>query len=240
MDHESVPKQEPPLTETSSGISLTWKLIFAGVALVIVGLLAYPLLQEQTSTGASANPDSSAKSPAAAGSEVVIDTEGATAEELFDQGNAYFQAGQLEQAVAAYQKAIELKPDYQAVYANLGVAYYQLEQLDLAAAQYEKALELDPADGEVAYNLGALKLQQALASGQDPKLIDEAIAQLQHSLELAPDLAEPHFSLGVAYAQLNQTEQAIQAFERFLAQDSGLDPRASQEAQRYLESLKSQ
>ena len=55
-----------------------------------------------------------------------------------------------------------------------------------------------------------------------------------------PGLAEPYFSLGVAYGALNQSEDAIQAFETFLARDSGQDPRASQEAKRYLEALRAQ
>jgi tetratricopeptide (TPR) repeat protein len=55
---------------------------------------------------------------------------------------------------------------------------------------------------------------------------------------LNPDLAEPYFSLGVAYNALNQKEQAIEAFETFLARDTGEDPRAGQEAQRYLEALR--
>jgi hypothetical protein len=53
-------------------------------------------------------------------------------------------------------------------------------------------------------------------------------------------LAEPYFSLGVAYKTLNQKEKAIQAFETFLARYKGQDPRASQEAQQYLEALRQQ
>jgi tetratricopeptide (TPR) repeat protein len=88
--------------------------------------------------------------------------------------------------------------------------------------------------------LGALYIQQALLSGDtpDPALLDQAITQLKQAAELNPDLAEPYFSLGVAYNALNQKEQAIEAFETFLARDTGEDPRAGQEAQRYLEALR--
>jgi len=142
--------------------------------------------------------------------------------------------------VTAYQKAIELDPGLQAAYANLGVAYYQLGEFDRAASQYKKALELDPEDIEVTYNLGALYLQQALsAEGQyDPELLQQAVTQLENVNEQAPDLAEPYFSLGVAYSILNQNDRATEAFEAFLARDSGQDPRASQQAKRYLETLR--
>ena len=162
-----------------------------------------------------------------------------SAEEFFQEGNSFAQSGQLQNAVTAYQKAIELDPEYQAVYANLGVVYYQLEQLDLAAQQYEKALELNPDDGEVTYNLGALNLQRALISGTDPdpELMTQAISLLERALELSPGLAEPYFSLGVAYIAQNNKEKAIESFQSFLEKDSGNDPRASQEAQRYLDTL---
>jgi len=220
----------PPAPE-SQGIGMVWKIVIAVVALGIIAISAYSFLQNQPG----AQPQSQSQS-----SENSIT--GSSAEELFQQGNAFVEAGQLQQAATAYQQAVEMDPEYQAAYANLGVVYYQLEQLDLAAQQYEKALEINPDDGDVAYNLGALRLQQALSGGGQPDedLLNQAIDQLETALELSPDLAEPHFTLGVAYATLNRREEAIAAFEQFLEKDTGQDPRASQEAERYLESLKAQ
>jgi superkiller protein 3 len=165
-----------------------------------------------------------------------------SAQAQFELGNSYVNAGEWQKALTAYQKTVELDPNYQAAYANMGVVYYQLEQLDLAALQYKKALELDPKDADVAYNLGALYLQQALINSNppNPDLLKQAIDQLQNVVELDPNLAEPYFSLGVAYKTLNQKEKAIQAFETFLARYKGQDPHASQEAQQYLEALRKQ
>lgn len=159
----------------------------------------------------------------------------------FEAGNQYFQAGQLDEAITAYKRTIELDPNYQAAYVNLGVAYYQQEKFDLAEAQYRKALELNPNDGEVAYNLGALYLQQALVKGDpvDSAAFERAIEQLEQASRLMPDLAEPHFSLGVAYQRLGETEKAIQSFETFLDQ-TPQDPTAIQEARRYLNELQAE
>jgi tetratricopeptide (TPR) repeat protein len=84
-------------------------------------------------------------------------------------------------------------------------------------------------------------LQQALLKSNPPdsQLVKQAIDQLQQAIKLNPNLAEPYFSLGVAYNALSQKEEAIQAFETFLARNSNHNPRASQEAQRYLDTLRS-
>lgn len=234
---EDIPVNEQPLeapaassqaSPTSTG--LLWRIVLAVVAVAIIAVLVYPFVRQRLA--------------APAGSEPAQETavEAGSAQAQFEMGNSHAQAGRWDQARAAYQKAIELDPNFQAAYANLGVVYYQLEQLDLAASQYQKALELDPDDGDVAYNLGALYLQQALMSGEqpDPAQLERAVTQLKQAAELSPDLAEPYFSLGVAYQVLGQAGQAIEAFETFLARDTAQDPRASQEAQRYLEQLRSQ
>jgi cytochrome c-type biogenesis protein CcmH/NrfG len=82
-------------------------------------------------------------------------------------------------------------------------------------------------------------LQRALISGTDPdpELMAQAISLLERALELSPGLAEPYFSLGVAYIAQDNKEKAIESFQNFLEKDSGNDPRASQEAQRYLDTL---
>lgn len=220
-----------------------WRVVIGIGAVVIVGFLAYPLIQEQQidkgDSKATVPPEVQA---VVAGPEATAEANPDSAESQFELGNSYYEAGQWEPAIAAYKKAIAIDPNYQAAYANLGVTYYQLQQFDLAASQYEKALELNPEDGEVAYNLGALYLQQALSQGEQPNpdLLNQAVAQLQQAMQISPELAEPHFSLGVAYAALNQKAEAIEAFETFLVLDSGQDSRARQEAERYLEILRGQ
>ena len=220
-----------------AGSTISWRVVIILIALVLIGVLSYPLLQDQfTATPAAVQPELSTLTAPEATAQANPDS----AEAQFELGNVHVRAGELAQAVAAYKKAIALDPNYQTAYANLGVVYYQQGQFDLAATQYKKALELDPNDGDVAYNLGALYLQQALSAGEQPddQLLNQAIAQLERVKTLAPDLAEPYFGLGVAYTVLNRNEEAIQAFETYLARDTGQDPRASQEAERYLQTLR--
>ena len=241
--HDQADLSESVDSAGTKSLALGWQIVIAVIALVVVGFLGYPFLRGQLIT----NPANDNNLITEAQTSIILpetptlaDPDSAKAQ--FELGNTYVQSGQLEQAILAYQKAIELDPDYGAAYANMGVVYYQLQQFDLAALQYQKALELNPDDGEVAYNLGALYVQQALLSGPQPDqdLLNQAIAQLQQAQELSPGIAEPYFSLGVVYSMLNQTDEAIEAFETFLARDTGQDPRASEEAQRYLETLRAQ
>jgi tetratricopeptide (TPR) repeat protein len=224
-------------------LSLGWRVVIGLLALVIVGVLAYPFIQQQLSGGGepvnTPPPNLQAPGPDL---EATLQANPGSAEVHFKLGNSYYEVGQWDQAIAAYQQAITLDPNYQAAYANLGVAYYQQQQFDLAVSQYKKALELDPNDGEVAYNLGALYVQQALSSaaGQpDLDLLNQAVEQLKGVVGANPELAEPHFTLGVAYWALNQNTEAIEAFETFLSLDkSGPEAQARQEAERYLQLLK--
>ena len=161
-DDEELTTAESDAEDTDSGgMGLGVKIIIGVVAIAVIAALLIPFLgNSQSSSQVVATPVSpltqtEANVPIAA-PEATAQADPESPEAQFELGNYYYQAGQLGQAIDAYQKAIALNPNYQVAYANLGVVYYSSEQFDLAAAQYEKALELDPQDGDVAYNLGAL------------------------------------------------------------------------------------
>ena len=96
--------------------------------------------------------------------------------------------GKLDEAVACYRRALELKPDYAEAHDNLGNALKDQGKLDEAVACYRRALELKPDYAEAHNNLGnALK---------DQGKLDEAVACYRRALELKPDYAEAHNNLG--------------------------------------------
>src|SRR5271165_7066186 len=69
-------------------------------------------------------------------------------------GLALFQKGQLDDALAQYEKAVEIDPNNAAAHINLGNAFFQKQQLDEAVAQFQKAVEINPNDAEAQYDLG--------------------------------------------------------------------------------------
>ncbi|MCI0528745.1 MAG: tetratricopeptide repeat protein, partial [Nitrospira sp.] len=61
---------------------------------------------------------------------------------FFGLGKAYLDEGQLEEAAKAFRKAIELKPNYTAVYLLLGEAFQSLNRLEEAIQVYEQGLRV--------------------------------------------------------------------------------------------------
>ena len=102
-------------------------------------------------------------------------------------GNALWDQGKLDEAVACYRRALELNPGYAEAHSNLGNALKDQGKLDEAIACWQRALELKPDYAEAHYNLGiALK---------DQGKPDEAVACYRRALELKPDYAVAHDNL---------------------------------------------
>ena len=116
--------------------------------------------------------------------------------------------GKLDEAVACYRRALELKPDYAGAHYNLGVALNDQGKLDEAVARYRRALELRPDYAEAQNNLGnALKEQGKL---------DETVACYRRALELKPDFAEAHNNLGNALKEQGKLDEAVFCYRRAL------------------------
>ena len=116
--------------------------------------------------------------------------------------------GRLDEAVAEYRKALEIKPDYAEAINDLGVVLFAKGDLEAAIAQYRKALEIQPGSAKIRYNLGnALALHGKL---------DEAIAQYRKALEIAPDDLEVFNNLGMALGKNGQLDEAIAQYRKAL------------------------
>ena len=114
----------------------------------------------------------------------------------------------MDEAIAQYQKALEINPNDAEAHYNLGIALLQKGQVDEAMVQFQKALEINPNYAEAHNNLGLVLFQK----GQ----VDEAIAQYQKALEINPDYAAAHYNLGNALLQKGQLDEAIAQFQKAL------------------------
>lgn len=122
------------------------------------------------------------------------------------RGNRLSRAGRLDEAIEAFETAVDLDPDGRVGRQGLGATLAAVGRLGEAAVQYQAAVDLDPDDSFAHYNLGTLQAQM----GRD----DEAVRSLLRAIELAPDLKSAHFNLGSAYARQGRFEQARHHFQR--------------------------
>ena len=73
-------------------------------------------------------------------------------------GKAYLTLGQKEQALQAYQKAIDINPYYWFNYNSLGQAYSQLGEYDKALIALRRVIELEPENSFGYLNVGVILL----------------------------------------------------------------------------------
>ena len=115
---------------------------------------------------------------------------------------------ELEKAIAAYDEAIRLNPNYAKAYNNRGVAKYALGRHDAAVADYDEANRLKPDYAEAYNNRGAAKN----ALGRH----DAAIADCDEAIRLKPDYATAYYNRGLAKNTLGLKDDARKDFETAL------------------------
>jgi Tfp pilus assembly protein PilF len=78
-------------------------------------------------------------------------------------GNLLMEQGQINEALPALERAVELAPNNAFCHMTLGIAYRQLHKLDQAQRELERATQLDPDNPTAHYQLGRVyKDQHAL------------------------------------------------------------------------------
>lgn len=96
----------------------------------------------------------------------------------------------IEKGIAAYQKALELKPDAPEYHNNYALALAKAKKFTEAQAELTKAAQLDPAQaGKYYYNLGAVLVN----TGQ----MDPAGEAFKKAIEVDPDYADAHYQYGI-------------------------------------------
>jgi Flp pilus assembly protein TadD len=120
-------------------------------------------------------------------------------------GNDLLKKGNVDEAIAEYQTALQIKPDYVEAHNSLGDALRLKGRVDEAIAQHQMALQTKP-DNAKAYNdLGDVFLQQGR--------IDEAIANYQAALQIKPDNARAHYTLGNALLRKGRVDEAMSHYQ---------------------------
>ena len=138
------------------------------------------------------------------------------------------EAGELDGAIASYQKALATKPDDAYILASLAEAYCQKGNFAGAIATSRRYLALNQ-DAMPIYNIAAkimaarpevigadfcFELGNALAL-QGKR--NEAAASFQQALQKQPNYTEAYINLGIVLRQLGQLEEAANSYRQAIA-----------------------
>jgi len=124
-------------------------------------------------------------------------------------GNQFFKAGDEDNAIQEYQKALELNPNNAEAHLKLGFLFYNVKKMNKKGMEhYYKAFKLNSNDPRILHDLGMALLHQGK--------LDEAIKYLSEALQLMPDgismqynAANMHYSLGRALLYKAKSEEAM-------------------------------
>jgi len=165
-----------------------------------------------------------------------------TAETWYNQGNKLLNANKYSEAIASYEKAIEIKPDFHDTWNWKGIALYELQRYSEAIASYEKAIEIKPDFHDTWNNRGVAlyelqRYSEAITSyekaieikPEDYKIWHnrgnalkelqryiEAIASYEKAIEIKPDFHDSWNWKGIALSKLQRYSEAIRSYDKLL------------------------
>lgn len=125
--------------------------------------------------------------------------------------NALNRNGKRAEAVALYQHALELRPDFWEPNYNLGLLYYKTGQLDESARYLHQAISINPYDPRELVCLGFVELRRGRTQ--------QATALMRRALEIQPNAPNSHLALGVVLKSEGRLPAALEEFKAAAAFD---------------------
>ncbi len=162
-------------------------------------------------------------------------------------GIAFQNLDRLDEAIANYQKALDLNPAYADAHNNLGTAFQEMERAGDAIPCFQKALALKTDYADAHGNMGCAlqelgRLDEARASYlkalsinpnyakalsnlgvvlQVTGRLDDAAASLRQALSIDPHDVKAHGNMGCVLNELGRMDEALSSFHKALDLDPG-------------------
>lgn len=181
----------------------------------------------------------------------------------FNLGVSFHNRGEMAKAIQAYQKVIEIDPNYIEAYNNLGIIYQEIGDLESALKTYRRAIEINPKYEKGLNNIGIL----LHLKGEDEKALEafnkvlainpnhieslinlgtlykkkgqseKGIESYHKALAINPHHGETHYNLGILYEQIGKTDLAIHHYQQFVLLSSGSYPELVSRVRRHINQL---
>lgn len=113
---------------------------------------------------------------------------------FINQGIELTNKGEFDEAVVAFDKAIDLNNKAELAYFSKGIAYHNLNQLQAAYESYTKAIELNPKMIDAYYNRA-----QSILAFEAPDVIElgKALSDLEKAIELDGNFLDAYYYAAV-------------------------------------------
>ncbi|MCI0417150.1 tetratricopeptide repeat protein [bacterium] len=122
-------------------------------------------------------------------------------------GLAALNGGKLDEAIAAFEKALQLDSTLVVAHYNLGAAYERKDNLEKARQHFQEAVKLKPDFGEGYLAIGNSYLAER-------KFDSPAIDALTKATELLPQNYNAFYNLGVCYSNSGKYVEAESAYRK--------------------------
>lgn len=129
-----------------------------------------------------------------------------TARRHYEAGLAHAHRGQYERAIAEFNTAIRLAPDFAAAFQDRGSSYLELQNPIAAMADFNRAIRLTPNHSNAYYNRGNLHLRQ--------EQYFLAIADYDQAIQLNPSDAAAWQNRALSHAITGNLAQAVNGFQQ--------------------------
>jgi tetratricopeptide (TPR) repeat protein len=127
----------------------------------------------------------------------------------FEEGVRALKAGKLDEAEAAFRAVLRGGGHLAYVHNNLGLVHQQRGRHAQAVEQFRSAIGLDPAYAAPRIALGA----SLLALGQ----VEQATAELERAVKMAPSEPVAHLQLAKAYERAQDWPRAVERYRALRA-----------------------
>lgn len=102
----------------------------------------------------------------------------------YNRGSAHIAKNEYDQAIACFDKAIEIEPSFAQAYCNRGTAYYEKGQYDRAISDFDKAIEIESNFAAAYYNRAGAHFQKK----EYDKALQDAIKARSLGYNVSPEL----------------------------------------------------
>jgi tetratricopeptide (TPR) repeat protein len=116
------------------------------------------------------------------------------------------------QAIAAYQRVLEMDPDHAAAHINLGTLHYNRQDYTLSEKHYRAAIAIDPRYALAYFDLGNVL--------DETGRVAEAIQAYNTALQLAPTYGDAHYNVALAYEKVREPRKALKHWRAYVKLDT--------------------